>query len=233
MDQLFALDSDADPSSTIKVEVGVHQVELELPPDEHNSDKKTLFATYLWNGAISLAEELLVRVSQIKGKRVLELGAAAGLPSIIVGKMSPLFLCASDYPSPSVLDTLKKNLERNRVSGHVVGHIWGETVSPLLEKLNGEKYDVIVASECLWRHECHNDLLETVIHCIARKGIFILSYSHHIPGLEEEDDLFIKKALTKSFVQLEEKTIEIKSQWNPDKTKLLYFVVLSYTGNPV
>jgi predicted nicotinamide N-methyase len=96
MEQLFALDNDADPSSAINIEVGSHQVELTLPPDERNSDKKTLFATFLWNGAISLAEELLVRANIIKGKRVLELGAAAGRPSIVVGKMNPLCLCASE-----------------------------------------------------------------------------------------------------------------------------------------
>jgi nicotinamide N-methyltransferase len=227
--ELFTTD-DENSSMDIDVQVGSYRIRLEIPQDDYNTDKKTLFATFLWNGAVALSEELLERRRYIEGKRVLELGAAAGLPSIVVGKMEPRLLCASDYPSPTVLATLQKNLVNNQVTGHVVGHVWGTDVSPLLRAINGERYDVIVASECIWRHECHDDLLTTITGCVGDGGVVIMTYSHHIPGLEEEDDRFLQKALASGLTVEEQKTIEIKSQWDPDKTKLLYFVMLRYAA---
>ncbi len=55
-----------------------------------------------------------------------------------------------------MLTNLSRNIEINLLSTEtiiVVGHIWGTDATALLSASGNHRYDVIVASECLWRHE--------------------------------------------------------------------------------
>lgn len=128
----------------------------------------------------------------LQGHSIVELGAAAGLPSIVGAKLGAKLVCASDYPSPTVLENLKQNVELNEVESNVVvkDHIWGTDVQSLLEVNHGNQYDFVLAAECLWRHECHEALLQSMKALLKPSGTLIVSYSHHIPDLEDSDDHF-------------------------------------------
>ena len=73
--------------------------------------------------------------------------------------MGAQFVCCTDYPSKSVLQNLDDNITYNFKNTEYIerigcqGYIWGESVDPLLEANGGSRYDIILASECLWRHE--------------------------------------------------------------------------------
>jgi nicotinamide N-methyltransferase len=230
LNDLFSIEDEIDVSRfTVKVQE--YDVVVELPEDDFNADKTTLFATHLWKGSIILAEEMIQRANLFQNMTVLELGAAAGVPSIIAGKIGASFICSSDYPSNSVLKALKSNLHNNGIQAQVVGHKWGDNVSVLLLELKGRKYDRVIASECLWKHQAHSDLLQTVQNCLIPGGLFILTYSHHINGLEDADNKFFEIAEKIGFKILENKTLFVENQWNDQYIKSLFFVILQYLGD--
>ena len=73
-----------------------------------------------------------------------------------MGRLGASFVCCSDYPAESVLANLRRNIEINKLLADniaVIGHIWGADATNLLAVIGNSRYDVIVASECLWRHE--------------------------------------------------------------------------------
>lgn len=54
-----------------------------------------LWANHVWNGARWLAEHLLQKPELVRGKRVLEMGAAAGLPSIVASQLGASLVALS------------------------------------------------------------------------------------------------------------------------------------------
>jgi predicted nicotinamide N-methyase len=140
--------------------VGNFQFRFKIAEAEWNVEKKTLFATMLWNGAKQLGNHLINQASdRVIGKSVLELGAGVGLPSLICSAMGASFVCVSDYPTEHILSVIQENIHLNNhhlSAGQrmeVAGHKWGTAVDTLLEKNSYQPYDLIIASECLWRHE--------------------------------------------------------------------------------
>lgn len=54
------------------------------------------------------------------------------------------------------MDNIEKNIHRNGLDGGrviAVPYIWGEDAAGVLAVNGGRQYDVLLASECLWRHE--------------------------------------------------------------------------------
>ncbi|KAB5592519.1 Histone acetyltransferase [Ceratobasidium theobromae] len=114
-----------------------------------------LQADGVWQAAVYLADNL---PRPLGGKRVLELGAAAGLPGI-VGAFGarddmPERVVLSDYPDEGILSQLRENVAANRgksrVRVDVVGHAWGTECG-----LGGERFDIIMAADVLWMEEMH------------------------------------------------------------------------------
>lgn len=207
------------------ITIGGHEISIGLPDDDFNKERQTLFATHLWKGAIELAN-FLVESSHtdptfIQDRHVVEFGAGAGLPSIIAKRLGARLVCASDYPSPSVLVALEKNASINLPgdvgnSFFVTGHKWGDDVNELICHTQSQKYDIILASECLWKHgESHALLLQSMEESIRVGGIVIMTFSHHIPCLEANDLAFFDLAEgTGNFRVTSKKTVNSKHMWS-------------------
>mmetsp|Transcript_13569 Transcript_13569/g.20365 ORF Transcript_13569/g.20365 Transcript_13569/m.20365 type:complete len:263 (+) Transcript_13569:46-834(+) len=213
-------DNEVNDNSQLKhEELNGFQFNIKIAEAEWNTEKKTLFATYVWNGARLLCTYIETHRELIKDKSVLELGAGVGLPSLMSWSIGASYVCASDYPSEYLIETLTENMTRNCMkdpsdpsrSFSVVGYKWGADVSPLIDANRGCKYDVVVASECLWRHEQHEDLLLSLSSVLKAGGIAILTFSHHIPGIESGDLLFFTKATSFGF-----RVTHISSTKQPD-----------------
>lgn len=229
---LFQRDSSEEDKYFQSIELVANLViKLETAEDDFNASKKTLFATYVWSGSSILAKELLQMPDAVRGKAVLELGAAAGLPSITCGKLGAKIVCASDYPSPTVLDTLKNNIEINGVADKIVvkDHIWGEDVDPLLAVNEGEQFDLVLAAECLWKHECHPALLESIVKTLKPDGTLLVTYSHHIPDLEDSDDYFFQLCKQAGLQPYEQLTKSGKHMWK-DHSVDIYLVKLRFSS---
>lgn len=143
--------------------IGQYHLKVRIPEEEWNQEKKTLFATMIWHGARNLSHYLIQNYSEYRKNSldsfsVLEFGAGVGIPSLICSCLGSSLVCISDYPTDYILEILRQNIDLNshyyphsRVE--VVGYKWGTDPNEILNKNSGNCYDLILASECLWRHE--------------------------------------------------------------------------------
>jgi len=131
----------------------------------------SLHASSIWVSSLFLADHLedlhldqYVNNSPPQRVRVLELGAAAGLPGILIAKIyEQVLVTVSDYPDEKLIQTLSENVARNGVSGscRVVPYAWGSDASAF----SGDKdvgFDVIVAADTLWNPESHSLFVQTL-----------------------------------------------------------------------
>jgi nicotinamide N-methyltransferase len=72
-----------------------------------------LWGHYLWNTAKVLSTYLLRHTGLIQGNSVLELGAGAGLPSIIAALAGAQRVVVTDYPDASLVENLRYNVDMN------------------------------------------------------------------------------------------------------------------------
>jgi predicted nicotinamide N-methyase len=105
-----------------------------------------------------------------------------------------------------------------------VGYKWGEDFAPVLSKIRCSHsddeivmYDVALAAECLWRHDSHEILITALSMAVKQGGIAIITFSHHIPGLEAEDLSFFDKATEKGWRVVDKVAQPVKHMWS-DKT---------------
>ena len=152
------LDQENEENSDFEESIGDFKFSLRLAEDDLNEDKKSLFATYLWNGSKMLSKYLVENLNTfMEGKTVIEFGSGAGLPSLVCNKLGASVVCATDYPAESVINVLQENIDRNMNIENgdmiVMPHKWGDDCTELLGINGGQKFDVVLASECLWRHE--------------------------------------------------------------------------------
>jgi EEF1A N-terminal glycine/lysine methyltransferase len=72
---------------------------------------------------------------------VIELGAGCALPTLLAATLAspPSVVVITDYPDETILGSLRRNVERNRVhftraeAVHWVGYEWGADVTGLLD----------------------------------------------------------------------------------------------------
>ncbi|GAC97631.1 hypothetical protein PHSY_005217 [Pseudozyma hubeiensis SY62] len=184
-----------------------------------------LWGHLAWNASFILSDFLCAHALTLtKGKRVLELGAAAGLPSIVCNWASASHVVATDYPDNSLIDNLTKNVVLNcqdessplRGPGKsfVEGYIWGRDPSSLLEKVSEDgkrgKFDLILLSDLVFNHQAHPALLETCDLCLADADgeqaegdmttpCVLVFFTHHRPHLAYKDMQFFDMAEVKGW----------------------------------
>ncbi|EJD04967.1 uncharacterized protein FOMMEDRAFT_18656 [Fomitiporia mediterranea MF3/22] len=181
----------------------------------------TLWGHYLWNAARAFATYLdrEENVELYKGKNVLELGAGAGLPGLVMAINGARRTVLTDYPDEALLDNLTHNVARNisaskrkRVGAEVFveGYIWGRPVDRLLELVAPEKYDLVILSDLVFNHSQHDALLKTCELTLRtdtdtrQPGIAVptvlVFYTHHRPHLASRDLEFFSKARERGWV---------------------------------
>lgn len=171
----------------------------------HLVGSSPLWGHLLWNAGKATTDYIDAHRSElVTGKNVLELGAGAGLPSL-VSSLSAKRVVLTDYPD---LD-LVQNLELNRTSAglpqdasdriHVSGYIWGDDITPLLDTTaangSGEFFDLIILSDLVFNHTEHHKLLKTCDVALKPAtsptsddgGRALVVFSPHRPWLFEQD----------------------------------------------
>lgn len=148
-----------------------------------------LQANQLWLSGVFLADR--IATGRITFSRpVAELGAGAGLPSIIVARAGGTVVC-TDYNNPEVIGTIRRNFEtefkREEEEGGektsssprwaVEGHTWGEDPSPLLAH-SPEGFDLILA-DTLWSSRCHAELADSIMALLHRDGVVHVAAGLH------------------------------------------------------
>jgi EEF1A N-terminal glycine/lysine methyltransferase len=217
-------------------QVGGHKYELHCAPNDGTSPG-SLFAFNVWSGSVQLAEYLHKNPSLVENKYIVELGAAAALPSLVALTNKASKVLITDYPNEMILDAIRLNVEVNKsilgtaaatVSSagkrwFVQGHLWGSEV----EAHHQQHYDVAIVAECLWNHKLHDGLLDSIDAFLKPGGIVLLSYAHHVKGLEAADDAFFTTAFQSKHLTSELlETKEMRYMWDANKTVTQYLYVL-------
>lgn len=160
----------------------------------------SLHASSIWNSSLFLADHLHElhldkHISTVRGDgrdklRVLELGAGAGLPSILVSRCyNDVDVFVSDYPDNALIRSLQVNVEVNGVSKkcRVAPYAWGEASfafvhgsGDILSEGKGHM-DVILAADTLWNSQTHLNFLSS-LQMLLRKTedarIYLVSGLH-------------------------------------------------------
>ncbi|KAH8147502.1 uncharacterized protein LAJ45_08329 [Morchella importuna] len=160
-----------------------------------------LWGHMLWNAGRITSEYLEEHASTlIASKRILELGAGAGLPSLVCALRGAASVVVTDYPDPDLVSNLRTNIAAVGAPPNIVveGYIWGRDAGELMG--DGGRFDVLVLSDLLFNHSQHGALAETVRVAMKPDGVALVFFTPHRPWLLSEDLAFFKVAEEAGFV---------------------------------
>lgn len=128
---------------------------LALPDDDiHKTDERIPYWTEIWPSALALSRYIIAQKDFVAGKKILEVGAGLGLPSLVVSAYTDSVVC-SDYFSDALVFS-----ERNaRLNG--AEHIEHQLVD--WRNYKGEKFDIILASDIAYEKRFFADLPSALI----------------------------------------------------------------------
>ncbi|ORX38440.1 putative nicotinamide N-methyltransferase, partial [Kockovaella imperatae] len=162
-----------------------------------------LWGHHLWNTARVLTDYLLEHSSLVKGKKILELGAGAALPSLVAALKGANQVTITDYPDQELLDNMQWNVDTNvpldiRPQTHVKGFLWGADPTPLM---NGpeDRYDLLILSDLVFNHSQHKALISSVNSLLSldlpsngeMTPCVLIFITHHRPHLADADMAFL------------------------------------------
>ncbi len=158
---------------------GINEINLRLV------GKSPLWGHLLWNAGVYTAN-FIEKNSEtyVKDKKVVELGAASALPSMLCALNGAAKVIATDYPDPDLLENIEYNInalgyDKAKDIIDVVGYIWGHSVAEVSARLagvavdeNGEvdeslvkgdagKADFIIMSDLVFNHSEHEGLFKS------------------------------------------------------------------------
>lgn len=172
-DSLFALYNhtpitlSSSPGSTFTYTHGSVTIHLKTP--DTKPENWSLHASSIWISALFLADHIhllnLDRYRFLPKIRILELGAGAGLPGILIAKTrGDVQVVLSDYPDQQLIDTLNQNVVANISDGsvHVVPYDWSTGDIAPFHALSPGGFDVIIAADTLWNGDLHDAFLRSL-----------------------------------------------------------------------
>ncbi|MCJ1359371.1 MAG: nicotinamide n-methyltransferase [Icmadophila ericetorum] len=157
-----------------------------------------LWGHLLWNAGQVVSTYLQKNDSLVRGKDVLELGAAAGLPSIVCGVLGAKKVLATDYPSPPLIANLAHNISQNlplihkhnaEVNISAQGYLWG---APLPSSIAPSSFNILILADLLFNHSCHDALICTLRFTLSRSpsSLALVFFTPYRPWLYEKDMAF-------------------------------------------
>lgn len=163
------------------------------------------YGAMLWPACIALAHDLSFRAEQLRGKRVLELGAGTGVPGIVAASFGASVLQIDS--SETALRLCELNVRRNGVEGnvHTQGALW-ETFH------SDEPFDLILGADVLYATTLHDRLRELCDAYLAPRGTVLFAdpfRAQSLPMLEAMERVGWKVSLAKWSISVESGTRSI------------------------
>lgn len=180
-------------------------VEIALRLVGHNP----LWGHLLWNAGQVIARYVEDNAKTlIKGKTVLELGAGAGLPSLVCVREGAQKVVVTDYPDADLIQNLRYNIEHTVApehKGNIVakGYLWGNIVQPLFDKLPDPEsaFDILIMADILFNHSEHEKLVVVMQATLNRdpEARALVFFTPYRPWLLEKDMHFFELARQAGF----------------------------------
>ncbi|PLB40674.1 putative nicotinamide N-methyltransferase Nnt1 [Aspergillus candidus] len=174
-----------------------------------------LYGNLLWNAGRTSAHYIEQHAAALTaGKDVLEIGAAAGVPSIVSAATGARTTIMTDYPDPDLVE----NMRQNAVLGqplipagsalHVDGYKWGNSIEPLLalvpptEGARAEGFDVLIMADVVYSYREHPNLIKTMQMALKRKAhaVALVIFTPYEPWLLPRTETFFPLAEKSGFV---------------------------------
>lgn len=176
----------------------------------------------LWNAGRTLADYVETNCDQlIQGKTVLELGAGAGLPSLICAVKGATQAVVTDYPDPDLVENLRYNVEHcNQLPSprniEAEGYLWGAPATEIARHLPNpdqtQGFDLLILADLLFNHSEHRKLVSTVQQTLKKSSDAqaLVFFTPYRPWLLEKDLAFFDLARSEGFnvEKIFEKTME-------------------------
>ncbi|MCJ1341005.1 nicotinamide n-methyltransferase [Bachmanniomyces sp. S44760] len=197
--------------------------EIKLQLVGHNP----LWGHLLWNAGQVVSEYLQNNEAIVNGKQILELGAGAGLPSIVSAILGATNVVVTDYPDEDLIENLKFNIAENEVyikSRNVAvniraeGYVWGSSTTSAspsaLASLNS--FDLLILADVLFNHSEHGKLISTIRQNLKKPHAgddsrVLVFFTPYRPWLLDKDMAFFDLAREEGFRV--EKVLERVMDW--------------------
>lgn len=171
-----------------------------------------LWGHLLWNAGRTFAQYLEINaVRLVEGTNVLELGAGAGLPSLICAINGAKCVVVTDYPDADLIENLDYNINHCTLlpqsrNIYAQGYLWGASTESLTSYLDAEGqqngFDLLILGDLLFNHSEHVKLLETVKKTLrkAANTQALVFFTPYRPWLLHKDLAFFDLARNAGFV---------------------------------
>ncbi|RAL01847.1 putative nicotinamide N-methyltransferase Nnt1 [Aspergillus ibericus CBS 121593] len=169
-----------------------------------------LYGNLLWNAGRTSSHYIEERASTlIEGKDVLEIGAAAGVPSIVTAILGARTVVMTDYPDPDLVENMRYNAAlaapqiANSSSLYVDGYKWGAPVEPLFARLpeGATGFDVLIMADVVYSHREHPNLIKTMRETLKRSkdSVALVIFTPYEPWLLPKTEKFFPLAEENGF----------------------------------
>ncbi|KAJ5560711.1 hypothetical protein N7513_003110 [Penicillium frequentans] len=173
-----------------------------------------LYGNLLWNAGRTSAHYIEERAdSLIRGKDVLEIGAAAGVPSIVSAILGARTTVMTDYPDLDLVSNMQHNAElsagmipsESRL--YVEGYAWGKTVEPLQAHIPSAKgdspatFDVLIMADVVYAWREHGNLIKTMQMTLKKRpeAVALVIFTPYQPWLLPQTEKFFPLAESSGF----------------------------------
>lgn len=146
---------------------------------------------------------------------MLEIGAAAGVPSIVSAICGARIAVMTDYPDPDLVENMRFNADLAQREGlFVEGYKWGSPVETLLsyasrDSSNGSssngtedgKFDTLIMADVVYSHREHPNLIKTMHATLKRapESVALVIFTPYEPWLLPKTEQFFPLAEENGF----------------------------------
>lgn len=163
----------------------------------------------LWNAAQVISSFLEShREKYIRGKTVLELGAGAGLPSLVCAVHGASTVVVTDYPEADLVANLQYNVDNCGItladsSVQAMGYLWGNPTAEIKACLppDADGFDLLILADILFNHSEHEKLVTTLTESLSKKpgSAALVFFTPYRPWLLDKDLAFFQLAQDRGF----------------------------------
>ncbi|KAF2140616.1 uncharacterized protein K452DRAFT_309742 [Aplosporella prunicola CBS 121167] len=163
-----------------------------------------LWGHHVWNAGRTISTLFEKHAATlVRGKTVLELGAGAGLPSLVCAISGAAKVVVTDYPDADLIENLRWNITNVAAipkDGCIVaeGYLWGAPPAPLLAHLPNPAagFEVLILADLLFNHSEHAKLVQSIQQTLARTAAAraFVFFSPYRPWLLQKDLAFFELA---------------------------------------